>query len=56
MVQSEITVNEDTMERLVEEIDSFLSRCATRSLFSTDEILDLLLDLRMLIQSDPVQN
>ena len=39
------------VDRLMEEIDIFLSLSASRDLFSTAEVQDMLLDLRMMLQS-----
>ncbi len=44
------------VDGLIEEIDAFLSRSASRDLFSTTEVQDMLLDLRKRLQSDPIQN
>ena len=44
------------IKRLMEEIDTFLSHSASRDLFSTVEVQDMLLDLRKMLQSDVSQN
>ena len=42
----------ETPTTLIEEIESFLALTAQRDLFSSQEIQDLLLDLRLLCESD----
>jgi len=49
-------IKEIDVVELIDEIDAFLSRSASRDLFSTAEVQDMLLDLRKKIQSDPSQN
>lgn len=44
------------VDGLIEEIDAFLSCSASRDLFSTTEVQNMLLDLRKMLQSDPAQN
>ena len=44
------------VDGLIEEIDAFLSQSASRDLFSTTEVQNMLLDLRKRLQSDPIQN
>jgi len=40
---------------LIEEIDAFLERSAHRDLFSTVEVQNMLLDLRMMLKSEASQ-
>ena len=40
---------------LIEEIDAYLDRSAHRDLFSTAEVQNMLLDLRMLLKSEASQ-
>ena len=39
------------IKRLMEEIDAYLLQSASRDLFSTAEVQDMLLDLRKMLQS-----
>ena len=41
---------------LIEEIDDFLDRSAHRDLFSTVEVQNMLLDLRMLLKAESSQD
>ncbi len=49
-------IKEIDVAGLIDEIDTFLSRSASRDLFSTAEVQNMLLDLRKKIKSDPSQN
>lgn len=49
-------IKEIDVVELIDEIDTFLSRSASRALFSTAEVQNMLLDLRKKIKSDPSQN
>ena len=40
---------------LIEEIDAYLDRSAHRDLFSTVEVQNMLLDLRMMLKSEESQ-